>query len=155
MNDKLNQVSCLHMSDEMGLGKGYGMPSSHSQFMGFVAVYAALWFRKQRMKSDFDKSFDIRPLLVPLISVAVCLSRTHLAYHTIEQVLVGCGVGSVFGAIWFAGFSVFQRSPLYIWVLDHPICKHFYLKDSVEANVLRSEWQRWHEQRQVKKRKAT
>ncbi|KAJ1555287.1 hypothetical protein HK405_002809, partial [Cladochytrium tenue] len=55
------------------LGKGYGMPSSHAQFMAFFAVQASL----------------------------LVIFRVHLYYHTTAQVLTGLHIGVLLGVIWF------------------------------------------------------
>lgn len=35
------------------------------------------------------------------MSVLVCLSRTYLQYHTVNQVIVGSAVGVITGILWF------------------------------------------------------
>ncbi|KAL2918276.1 hypothetical protein HK105_202203 [Polyrhizophydium stewartii] len=82
------------------LGKGFGMPSSHAQFMWYFAVFLSLY-------TLFRLSFRFALWKLVIIgglvasAAAVSYSRVHLEYHTSEQVLVGSVLGSAFGCLWF------------------------------------------------------
>ncbi|KAJ3369190.1 hypothetical protein GGF31_005471 [Allomyces arbusculus] len=91
------------------LGKGYGMPSSHAQFMSYWCIFVVLLAHAERRR--------IPSWLAPLIQLAalaiaalVIYSRVHLQYHTVVQVLAGTAIGAVVGGIWFA--IVHPRFPL-------------------------------------------
>jgi len=105
------------------------MPSSHSQFMSFFAVYLALavlrsfhgwpkwqangiiaWaaistalvaYSRYVHLSAFIKKLP-HPLLTLLtLSYPTSSARWYLVYHTLAQVLVGLAIGAVAGAAWF------------------------------------------------------
>jgi len=77
----------------------YGMPSNHSQFMFFLATFAAL--------ASFSGSEPIvayQKAIAGFIGMLACLvsySRVYLEYHSADQVVVGCLVGGFAGALWF------------------------------------------------------
>src|SRR3989338_6636821 len=65
---------------------GYGMPSSHAQFMTFVATYGLLhlWLH---LSFHFEKL--VKPTLTVIImnsTFAVCVSRVYLGVHSLHQV---------------------------------------------------------------------
>ena len=82
------------------LGKGYGFPSSHSQFMGYWFIFSCLFLHDR----IYVKHTIVKQLIIVfalLISLAVCYSRIHLNYHSQDQVLVGLLLGFMFGYIWY------------------------------------------------------
>ncbi len=72
------------------LGGGYGMPSSHSQFLGFFAAFFLAHFYLNRPPSlrprtliNSMRRFEhhLAMLLIAAISILTCYSRHHLHYH--------------------------------------------------------------------------
>ncbi|GJJ75188.1 dolichyldiphosphatase [Entomortierella parvispora] len=110
------------------LGDGYGMPSSHSQFMAYFATYVIiLMFR-------WGYNGGVSPIVVTcfvlLWSSLVIYSRVHLFYHTWQQVVAGtlCGVAFATGYYFFV--NRFLRSKgLMDWMLDNPFGQWAYLRD--------------------------
>ncbi|KAK9728620.1 hypothetical protein K7432_000896 [Basidiobolus ranarum] len=116
------------------LGTGYGMPSSHAQFMSFWGVYVCLYmYRKIHFEHSFWKS--IFYLVALMISVTVSYSRIHLNYHTKAQVIVGNIVGSLFALGWFTFFEIYLRSMGFYDCLSRlKVCQYAYFKDSSHIN---------------------
>ncbi|RKP07038.1 phosphatidic acid phosphatase type 2/haloperoxidase, partial [Thamnocephalis sphaerospora] len=77
------------------LSDGYGMPSSHSQFMLYFATFTMLCL-PPRTRGQLA-------LVVFLYgtAVSVCYSRVYLGYHTAAQVLAGSSLGAVVGFGWY------------------------------------------------------
>lgn len=123
----------------IGLGKGYGMPSSHSQFMGYFAAYVVLtlYGRKRTLTRSMQMAGAV------MLSAAVCASRVYLAYHTTNQVYVGATIGVVFGIVWYVLLDALYSHGLIDTLLDLRISQNLYLKDSSTASVLEGEWKEW------------
>lgn len=130
------------MEDTIGVGKGYGMPSSHSQFMGFFAAYAVLYIKYRIVETDWSLK-KARMTLVLATSIAVCVSRVYLTYHTVEQVLVGASLGTAFGALWFITFSQLKSYGFIDWALDLKVSRIFLVKDTVIDQALHDEYLQW------------
>jgi dolichyldiphosphatase len=118
------------------LGKGYGMPSSHAQFMSFFAVYYTLWFvvylRHTPIAHGWRRMIQWCAVLMAwILSTVVCFSRWYLLYHTIEQVLCGFCIGSCIAALWFV-VVVYCIYPLvdYLHIVPGAIGQMFLLQDS-------------------------
>ncbi|KAI8852222.1 phosphatidic acid phosphatase type 2/haloperoxidase, partial [Chytridium lagenaria] len=77
------------------LGKGYGMPSSHAQFMAFFAVFLMSHYYISSIQKHAIA------LLTTFIALSVAYSRIHLNYHTTPQVIAGYICGTLFGLTWF------------------------------------------------------
>ncbi|KAL3458696.1 hypothetical protein BJX64DRAFT_219223 [Aspergillus heterothallicus] len=136
-------------------GKGYGMPSSHAQFVSFFAVYMGLFllFRQSPNSSNQGPIFRvIASLGIAIAASAVAVSRIYLTYHTTRQVLAGCAVGVLFALFWFS-FTAFLRSYGWIeWGLNHVIARFFRLRDLVVSEDLaEAGWQRWETKRKTKR----
>ncbi|EGW34843.1 uncharacterized protein SPAPADRAFT_130821 [Spathaspora passalidarum NRRL Y-27907] len=117
---------------DFGLGSyslTYGMPSAHSQFMGFFAAYFiyTIHFKVDHMPAR-KKRFAY--LLMITGMVAVAFSRIYLLYHTVPQVIVGVMVGFVLGICYFIASTLARDVGLVDWVLNWPIVKYFYIKDT-------------------------
>ncbi|KAI9144273.1 dolichyl pyrophosphate phosphatase 1 [Paraphysoderma sedebokerense] len=126
------------------LGKGYGMPSSHSQYMTYFTVFLILYL-SYRIKLN-----SIYKLGISAVAVVTCLlvmySRIHLQYHTPLQVLAGASLGCVFGLFWYMiGEYVARPLSLEHWrILEFKICQVFCLRDSrVVDNVVGWEYAQW------------
>ncbi|OUM61644.1 hypothetical protein PIROE2DRAFT_45030 [Piromyces sp. E2] len=108
---------------------GYGMPSSHSQFMFFFATYCILYmFLKLKMKNNIWKYL----LSVILICIAstVAFSRYYLYYHSAKQVLTGITLGIISGTCWFYIVNSIIRPRWFRPILEHPISRFLLLQDS-------------------------
>ncbi|EWC44569.1 hypothetical protein DRE_06650 [Drechslerella stenobrocha 248] len=138
-------------------GNGYGMPSSHTQFMFFFATYISLWIAQ--------RNNTIPPLLKPVLLAAlftlaagVATSRVYLHYHTVRQVLVGVGAGIVIGLGWFVVTALMKDiCSGIIWdlLLENPISKALYVKDEcVDVDLQRRDWESWWSARAQRRREA-
>lgn len=133
------------------VGMNYGMPSAHSQFMGFFATYYIVLTWKATSSLTFTKLLVSLGLLSAAVGVAY--SRFHLMYHTLEQVVMGVLCGSSAGLI-YAMVSLFARDVgLVDWVLLWPIVRFFWIKDSYYHNY-RLYQQEWQEVEDAKRKKC-
>jgi dolichyldiphosphatase len=136
-------------------GKGYGMPSSHAQFVGFFSVSLTLFLLLRHVPHPTEThtpfSFSQR-LFLSLCAIAsagaVAWSRVYLNYHTPKQVLVGCAAGAIFAVIWF-GFTAFLRRAGWVeWCLDTYSARLLRIRDLVvQEDLADSGWARWEERR--------
>lgn len=85
-------------------GKGYGMPSSHSQFSAFFFLYLALLLLHRGLGGPLLPTWRrySYTLAAAVGSVAVAASRIYLHYHTPRQVVVGYLAGLLCAAGWYA-----------------------------------------------------
>eukprot|EP00238_Polyblepharides_amylifera_P006395 CAMPEP_0196584742 /NCGR_PEP_ID=MMETSP1081-20130531/48306_1 /TAXON_ID=36882 /ORGANISM="Pyramimonas amylifera, Strain CCMP720" /LENGTH=166 /DNA_ID=CAMNT_0041906063 /DNA_START=124 /DNA_END=621 /DNA_ORIENTATION=- len=79
----------------------YGMPSSHSQYMAFLAVLLSLdlathWIRR----SQCDVVQKVLCALSWPCMIIVMYGRVYLGYHDELQVVAGATVGIVSAAVW-------------------------------------------------------
>lgn len=151
-----NVVKC--MSTEM-FGKGYGMPSSHAQFMTYFAIYMSL-FLVFRHSPSYAGSYPYSDFLLRAAltvglcasAVAVSASRVYLSYHTPRQVLAGSAVGLVCACGWFVVTGLLRRSGWIDWVTELTVSRLLRIRDLVVSEDLaEAGWQRWEAQR-LKKR---
>lgn len=155
-------------------GKGYGMPSSHAQFMAFYSISLLLFllFRhrpaiptKSSVKEDFPYSYWPSPKterffvcgLALLVATNVSLSRIYLNYHTTKQVLIGCSAGALSAFAWFALTAWLRYSGLLAMILDLEISRWLRLRDLVvEEDLVEAGWKEWDKRRKhCEARKAT
>ncbi|KAJ0425315.1 hypothetical protein BJY00DRAFT_205586 [Aspergillus carlsbadensis] len=136
-------------------GKGYGMPSSHAQFVSFFAVYMGLFllFRQSLSPTNQGPIFRIIASLgIAFAATAVAISRIYLTYHTTRQVLAGCAVGVVFALAWFHFTGLLRTYGWLEWGLNHSIARFFRLRDLVVSEDLaEAGWQRWETRRKTKR----
>ena len=119
-------------------GKGYGMPSSHAQFVAFFSITLTLFllFRHVPHPTETHTPFTFfQRLLLSILALAsaaaVASSRIYLNYHTPKQVLVGCAAGAVFAIVWF-GFTTYLRRAGWVdWILDLHIARLLRVRDLV------------------------
>lgn len=137
-------------------GKGYGMPSSHAQFVAFFSISLTLFLLcrhmpREKSSSHTPLSFWRRVLLSGLALAnagLVAWSRTYLSYHTPKQVLVGCAAGVVSAVGWFLVMAVVRQIGLLSWVLDHPLTRLFRMRDLVvEEDLCQAGWEKWEAKR--------
>lgn len=94
-----------------GGGTGYGMPSSHSQFMGFFAAFFLLHLHTHRPYQPRRPitiisvvrriEHQASQVFVALLSSMTVFSRWYLGYHSIPQVLVGLTLGLLIGGVYW------------------------------------------------------
>ncbi|KAF2471154.1 PAP2-domain-containing protein [Lindgomyces ingoldianus] len=140
-------------------GKGYGMPSSHAQFVAFFSLTLTffLLFRHVPHPTETHTPFTFfQRLLLSLVTLAfaaaVASSRIYLNYHTPKQVLVGCAAGAVFAVVWFGFTTVLRRAGWVDWMLDTRLARTGRVRDLVvQEDLVDSGWARW-EERRVRRR---
>lgn len=96
---------------------GYGMPSSHTQFMWFFVISTMLLLKTQRLKN----------YLLILCAVVVSYSRIYLGYHSTLQVLVGAIIGFLNAIAFFT--ALIKMRKIIILVLQNTIGILFGLND--------------------------
>lgn len=135
-------------------GKGYGMPSSHAQFVAFFSLSLTffLLFRhvpKKPTASHTPLSLVARVGLSGLALACaglVAWSRTYLSYHTTKQVLVGCAAGCVSAVGWFAITTIVRQTGWLTWALDQYPSRLFRMRDLVvEEDLCQAGWEKWEE----------
>ncbi|KAM0713975.1 hypothetical protein Q7P37_010938 [Cladosporium fusiforme] len=136
------------------LGKGYGMPSSHAQFVAFFAVYLGLWVvvRHDPWKENASKTHVPTPMWQRVAlalaamtgAVAVAQSRIHLNYHTPRQVYIGFAVGSLCAVAWFIVTSVGRHCGMIDSLLDFGPLRWLRMRDLlVNEDMVDAGWERW------------
>lgn len=131
-------------------GHGYGMPSSHAQFMGYFATYilTELVHAYQGPGNLLHSRIGaMRVLQVLAVTAAVLYSRIGLQYHTPIQVLAGVILGIVFAIVWRALCGIAYTSGLINAALDTRLCEMLCVKDTLSQQSsrdrLRDEWVAW------------
>ncbi|KAG0225835.1 dolichyldiphosphatase [Mortierella sp. GBAus27b] len=126
------------------IGDGYGMPSSHSQFMTYFATYSILLMYRRDVAPD-----DFLPPLVSALAVIwaalVVYSRVHLYYHTWQQVVAGtiCGIAFALGYYYFV-YDILRPSGIFEWIVDQPLARQFYVRDTdAIPDLAKFEWDMW------------
>ncbi|KAM4056097.1 PAP2 superfamily protein [Hirsutella rhossiliensis] len=156
-------------------GKGYGMPSSHAQFVAFWSLSLALFLlvrhRPQTAPSPSSSARALslgarhRPwsllerLLVSLAAAAlaalVAWSRIYLGYHTPRQVFAGTAAGALSAIAWFLATAHLRRSGFLAWALDTPLARAFRVRDLVvHEDMCQAGWEKWEESRAARKTKT-
>jgi dolichyldiphosphatase len=139
-------------------GKGYGMPSSHAQFVTFFSLSLTffLLFRhvpKPPTPSHTPLSMVARVGLSGLALVnagLVAWSRIYLSYHTPKQVMVGCVAGAVTAVGWFLVTTVVRKIGLLAWILDQYPTRMFRMRDLViEEDLCQAGWEKWEESKRL------
>jgi dolichyldiphosphatase len=133
-------------------GKGYGMPSSHAQFVAFFSLSLTLFllFRHTPKPSSAyhtPLTLTSRAFLssiAVLCASAVAASRIYLNYHTVEQVLVGCGAGAFSAIAWFSVTTLLRRQGWVEWAIDTRAARMLRMRDLVvEEDLAEAGWERW------------
>lgn len=141
-------------------GKGYGMPSSHAQFVGYFSSFLTLFLLLRHNPYHTNASTTHIPtpfwqrLLIAILSVvsagAVAQSRIYLNYHTARQVYIGVAAGIMCGVAWFFATSLARHWGLVDWILELPVARWLRLRDLViNEDIVDAGWERW----QVRKQK--
>lgn len=147
------------ISTEM-YGKGYGMPSSHAQFVAFFSLYFVLFLLLRHAPNLSTSQHATTFLERVAISILACLgagavsvSRVYLNYHTPKQVLAGCAAGIVFAVFWFSFTSYLRTHGWIDWALDLPLARQARIRDLVVSeDLVEAGWQRWEARRKLKRR---
>ncbi|KAK7954524.1 hypothetical protein PG996_015331 [Apiospora saccharicola] len=136
-------------------GKGYGMPSSHAQFVAYFAVSLALFLVvRHRPAGGSSRRRNHTPMSLPErvawslcglgMAAAVAWSRIYLNYHTEKQVLVGSGAGAASAVVWFVITSILRQSGWLAWALDLPPARFLRARDLVvEEDLCQAGWEKW------------
>ncbi|KAF1990174.1 DOLPP1 protein [Aulographum hederae CBS 113979] len=151
-------------------GKGYGMPSSHAQFVTFFSLSLSLFLllrhnpssrpppqtQQQQPYSHNPLPFTHR-LAISVLSIVsagvVATSRIYLNYHTPRQVMVGCFAGAVCAVGWFIVTGLLRRWGVVEWGLELGIARWARMRDLVvEEDLVEGGWRRWEERRRVRLR---
>ncbi|KAK3821069.1 MAG: PAP2 superfamily-domain-containing protein [Benniella sp.] len=137
---------------DLGLGEGYGMPSSHSQFMAYFATYMILLMHG----SSGSVSPHLISLGVALWSILVIYSRVHLYYHTWQQVVAGSICGCAIAAAYYFFVQKFLRlKGMQDWMLDNAVARWFYLVEREQMdNVYQWEWDQFQQWRKFQQNKT-
>lgn len=137
-------------------GKGYGMPSSHAQFVAFFSLSLTLFllFRhipKKPTPSHTPLSMSARVGLSGLALAnagLVSWSRIYLSYHTPKQVMVGVLAGIFSAVSWFLVTTVVRRIGLLEWILEQYPTRLFRMRDLVvEEDLCQAGWEKWESKR--------
>lgn len=137
-------------------GKGYGMPSSHAQFVAFFSVYLTLFLLFRHCPLPASPSHTpftvaqraLLSILAIIGAAVVAWSRIYLNYHTPQQVLVGCGAGLISAVGWYAITEMTRRAGLLEWALYTRVARELRVRDLVvEEDLAAPGWERWERKR--------
>ncbi|SMN22474.1 similar to Saccharomyces cerevisiae YGR036C CAX4 Dolichyl pyrophosphate (Dol-P-P) phosphatase with a luminally oriented active site in the ER [Maudiozyma saulgeensis] len=140
-NKLLKRIIRQPRPHEALMGPGFGMPSAHSQFVGFFFSYWTLKMWLQWGKQPPSNLFISTSCLL-IFTLMVCGSRIYLLYHTIEQVTLGYVIGIFNGIAYFIAVGIVRQLGIMDWILTWPLAKAVYLTDSFNFNgeSLRNRW---------------
>ncbi|KAG6009634.1 hypothetical protein E4U21_001698 [Claviceps maximensis] len=147
-------------------GKGYGMPSSHAQFVAFWSVSLALLLllrhkpssptrqQQQQIPGQQGQEQESRPwsllertvisLAAGGLAAATAWSRIYLDYHTPRQVLVGSAMGVLIALAWFGVTSMLRHTGLMARGLDLSLARALRLRDLVVSeDMCQAGWEKW------------
>lgn len=134
---KFNRPNTIH-------GDGYGMPSAHSQFTGFLTIYfiMRLIYQLPNIKK-LNKTLIYIYLI--LTSILIMFSRYYLNYHHLEQIIIGFLLGSFLGFGYFIFISILRDIGIIRWLLSWKIFEFFYMKDTIGENSdsFKEQRERW------------
>ena len=138
---------------------GYGMPSSHAQFVAFFSIsltFFLLLRHNPAPSSTHKPTTFLERLLLSIVACicasAVAVSRIYLNYHTPKQVLVGVGAGAISAVAYFILTTLLRRLGWVDWALELWVSRAFRMRDLVVIEDLADAgWGRW-EARRLEKR---
>lgn len=142
------------------LGKGYGMPSSHAQFVAFFSTFLSLFLLLRHSPNNYAHASVTHvpipywqrlavSLLSLLCAAAVAQSRIYLNYHKPRQVYAGIAAGVSCAVVWFILTSAARRFGLVDWLLELPPLKWARFRDLVvNEDLVDAGWTRWEGRRQ-------
>ncbi|CCH62080.1 hypothetical protein TBLA_0G01340 [Henningerozyma blattae CBS 6284] len=111
------------------LRSGYGMPSAHSQFMGFLFIYISLKYTLSWKDLSVCKR-KLGIVFFALLAFCVCSSRVYLMYHSIDQVFIGFCIGLCTGSSYYLLVGILREIGIINWVLSWWLARRLYIKDS-------------------------
>ncbi|KAI8620546.1 PAP2 superfamily-domain-containing protein [Chytriomyces sp. MP71] len=143
------------------LGNGYGMPSSHAQFMSYFATFVVLhlYLRSVSVQLCFQPAHSMirctdahanrtsykNPLWKHMVTFGVigvagvvAFSRVYLHYHTTTQVLAGIQIGAILGLSWYI-FTTRFLLPFLVdtcKVLEHPLSVQLCIRNTSDIGDL-------------------
>ncbi|KAF9195497.1 hypothetical protein BGZ51_000073 [Haplosporangium sp. Z 767] len=132
------------------LGDGYGMPSSHSQFMSYFATYMVILMYRMGASSG-AVSPHVVTTIVLIWSILVIYSRVHLYYHTWQQVVAGTICGCAFAIGYYFFVNSFLRSRgMQDWMLDNSFGRWSCLVERQQMDyVYQWEWEQFQQWRKI------
>ena len=141
-------------------GKGYGMPSSHSQFVAFFSLSLTLFLllrHQTKTHTSYSPSTLAERAGLSFVSFicafSVAASRVYLNYHSHRQVWVGFGAGLCFAVAWFLFTTYIRQTGWVEWGLDLWIARKLRIRDLILTEDLQDAgWGRF-EERRIKTRK--
>jgi dolichyldiphosphatase len=138
-------------------GRGYGMPSSHAQFVAFFSISLTLFLLLRHVPPKRPTALHTPLNMIERIGLSilalgsaglVAWSRTYLSYHTPKQVLVGCIAGIASAIAWFLVTTIVRRMGIIEWILEQPATRLFRMRDLVvEEDLCQAGWEKWEEKR--------
>ncbi|EXA50529.1 dolichyldiphosphatase [Fusarium oxysporum f. sp. raphani 54005] len=143
-------------------GKGYGMPSSHAQFVAFWSVSLALFLlvrhkpphvHQVRAESGLHRPWSVLERVAvsvagAAIAAATAWSRVYLNYHTPKQVVVGSVAGVISALGWFLIVATVRQTGWLNWALETPLARAFRVRDLVtEEDMCQAGWEKWEKRR--------
>lgn len=134
------------------------MPSSHSQFVAFFAIYLSLFILYRHTPTLPNPRVMSWFLALGLCAGAgaVALSRIYLNYHTPKQVWAGIAAGVFCAFSWFFVTWFLRTSGWIDWVLDLQLVRYMRIRDLViNEDLHEAGWQRWESQRSLRRRDRT
>lgn len=92
---------------------GYGMPSDHAQFMGFIAFFSFfLYIFLQRHRQDLTLPHPILLVGTTILALFVSYSRLAVGVHSTSQVVLGFGIGAAFAFVYYEiGMLLYYKFP--------------------------------------------
>ncbi|KAF9994020.1 hypothetical protein BGZ80_002623 [Entomortierella chlamydospora] len=136
------------------LGDGYGMPSSHSQFMAYFATYMVIMMCRRGIEPGAIIPQTVCAA-VTVWSALVVYSRVHLYYHTWQQVVAGTICGFIFALFYYYIVNNILR-PMGIleWIVDHPWARRLHARDTdAIPDLAKFDWEMWQQFRKAEKSK--
>eukprot|EP00879_Flechtneria_rotunda_P014408 GHRR01015055.1.p1 GENE.GHRR01015055.1~~GHRR01015055.1.p1 ORF type:complete len:150 (+),score=43.14 GHRR01015055.1:344-793(+) len=108
----------------------HGMPSSHTSMMfcylAITSFLAIMAWRQRTSVSRIVSAFE--QLVLAATAAGVGYSRVYLGYHSLDQVLAGAAVGTVFGLLWAVLMHLMH--PLYSSLARVQLLQQFGVKDT-------------------------
>ncbi|KAG0210573.1 Dolichyldiphosphatase 1 [Mortierella sp. GBA30] len=137
------------------LGDGYGMPSSHSQFMAYFATYTIVLMYRRGVTPVAIFPHAVSAIVI-IWSALVVYSRVHLYYHTWQQVVAGTICGIIFALAYYFIANNFLRSKgFFEWIVEHPWAREMYIRDTYSAyDLTKFDWEMWQQHRKLEHEKS-
>lgn len=126
----------------------YGMPSAHSQYMGYFATVMTMQTLFAKNISMAHRLFRIASLMG--ISVLTAYSRYYLYYHTLAQVICGFLFGMFYGLCWYSLGGFLRITGLMSWGISLWPFRLMLVKD--QDYSVSTEYEEYQRELQKKKR---